>query len=81
VAEADEVGGALCECGGMGGRRGGEGGGFGAVVCGDGVDDDEGGGVPGQHDGELVGEDVVLGFEVGGLEGEDSGEGGGWGGG
>lgn len=31
----------------------------------------------GERDGQLVGEDVVLGFEVGGLEGEDVGERGG----
>lgn len=34
----------------------------------------------GERDGDLVGEDVVLGFEVGGGEGEDVGEGGGGGG-
>lgn len=67
MTEADEICGALCEGRGVGRGCGGEGGGFRAVVCGDGVDDDEGGGVAGQYDGELVGEDVVLGFEVGGL--------------
>lgn len=59
----------------MGRGYGCERGGFGAVVGGDGVDDDESGGVPREHDGELVGEDVVLGLEVWVLEGEDAGEG------
>lgn len=30
----------------------------------------------GEQDGELVGEDVVLGFEIGGLDAEDAGKGG-----
>lgn len=55
---------------------------LGAVVGGDGIEDDEADGVAGERDGELVGEDVGLGFEVWGGEGEDAGEGGGgWGGG
>ena len=77
LAQADEVGGALGQRGGVRGRRGRARGRLGAVVGGDGVDDEEGGLVPREGDGELVVQDVVLGFEVWGLQGEDAGEGGG----
>ena len=43
---------------------------LGAVVCSDAVDDDEANVVALKGDGQLVGEDVVLGFEVGGLDAE-----------
>ena len=64
------MGGASGECGGDAGTIT-----FGAVVCGDGVDDYESDVMTIQCDGELLGEDVVLALEIGGLEGENFAQG------
>ncbi len=47
---------------------------FFAKVGRDGVDDAETNVVAGKGNGELVGQDVLLRFEIGGLEGEDFGQ-------
>lgn len=70
-AQTHELRGTMRERGGRVGL-----GGFqvlGTKIGGDGVDDAEGDVVPAQGDGELVGDDVVLGLEILGLDGDDSG--------
>lgn len=50
-----------------------------AIVCSDGIDDAKPDSVTRKCDRELVGQDMILRFEIGGLQSEDAGEGGrGW---
>lgn len=47
-----------------------------AIVGSDGIDDAQPDSVPRKCDGELVGQDVILRFQIGGLQSEDAREGG-----
>lgn len=74
LAKAYELGGALghCEAHARLAIRVAE---LGAIICGNRVKDHETDVVPGDGNGELVSENVVLCFEVGGLDAEDTVEG------
>lgn len=71
-AEANELGGAVCEGGGrMGNMALGP---LRAVIRRDGINDAEPDSVAREGDGELVGQDMILRFQIGGLQSEDAGE-------
>ena len=70
--ELEEVGSPGRECGGM--RV--TGGDFGAVIGGNGIENHEADGVALESGGELVADDVILGFKVRGPDREDTSQGG-----